>query len=172
MILLLVLPPFFFATALAGEINPKNYRTQYAAIYYFNSEDELSDFGRKINSRALFSGRGDETTLIRDSVDRIVYRVKTILAMYPPDFQFNIYIYSTYDEIKKVYREIGMAGTAPIAFYLHKPKTIYVSLEKINDRIFAHEVAHAIINSYFDTPPPAEMQEILAQYVDKHLWDE
>jgi hypothetical protein len=32
-------------------------------------------------------------------------------------------------------------------------------------------MAHAVINFYFKVPPPAKMQEILAQYVDLHVWD-
>jgi hypothetical protein len=58
-----------------------------------------------------------------------------------------------------------------VAFYSHRTKAIYISLKSITDRSFAHETAHAVINFYFIIPPPGRMQEILAQYVDKHLWE-
>jgi len=91
--------------------------------------------------------------------------------MHPSELSFSIYLYQTYKEVEAIYRAIGGRGKAPIAFYSHRTKTIYVSLESITDRILAHEIAHVIINAYFGTPPPERMQEILAQYVDKYLWE-
>jgi len=108
--------------------------------------------------------------LAQTRVDRIVERVRTFLDMYPPDLYFGIYLFQTYDEIENAYKTMGILGKAPIAFYSHRTKAIYISIEDITDRILAHEIAHAVINFYFVTPPPGKMQEILAQYVDKHLW--
>jgi hypothetical protein len=109
--------------------------------------------------------------LAQGRVDRIVERVKAVFDMYPPDLHFGIYLFQTYDEIENAYKTMGIWGKAPIAFYSHRTKAIYISIEDITDRILAHEIAHAIINFYFGTQPPGKMQEILAQYVDKHLWE-
>jgi hypothetical protein len=65
-----------------------------------------------------------------------------------------------------------MLGAVPVAFYSHGSRTIVISIDDITDRILAHEIAHAVICAYFLPPPPVRMQEILAQYVDKHLWDD
>ena len=70
------------------------------------------------------------------------------------------------------YRGTGGLGAAPVAFYYHGARNISVAIDNITDRILAHEIAHAVICIYFGAPPPARMQEVLAQYVDKHLWDE
>lgn len=105
----------------------------------------------------------------------IVERVCRILDMYPPNLHFNIYIYTLQRDIEKLYFRMGASHIfekIPIAFYSHKSKTIYVSLENITSGVLAHEIAHAVINFHFHTPPPQRMQEILAQYVDKHLWEE
>lgn len=110
--------------------------------------------------------------LAKNRVDRIVEKIAAILDMHPPDLHFSIYLYQTYRELENTYRGMGIMGKAPIAFYSHRTKAIYVSLENITDRILAHEIAHAVINFYFGTPPPGRMQEILAQYVDKHLWEQ
>lgn len=108
--------------------------------------------------------------LTKTRVDKIVEKVKAILDMHPPDLNFSIYLYQSYREIEDTYRSMGILGKAPISFYAHRTKAIYVSIENITDKILAHEIAHAVIIFYFGTPPPAKMQEILAQYVDKHLW--
>ena len=46
-----------------------------------------------------------------------------------------------------------------------------VAVDSVTDNIIAHEIAHAVINAYFVIPPPARMQEILAQYMDQHYTD-
>lgn len=95
--------------------------------------------------------------------------------MYPTDLHFHIYLYPDHKGIEKIYLKMGIFNIfekIPIAFYSHKNRAVYVSIDEITAGVLAHEVAHAIINSYFPTPPPARMQEILAQYVDKHLWEE
>ncbi len=108
-------------------------------------------------------------------MDNIVERVSKLLDMYPSDFHFTINLYSNNRDIERSFHELGglraLEG-APIAFYAHKRKTIYVSIDKLTPGVLAHEIAHAIINVYFETPPPERMQEILAQYVDKHLLEE
>ena len=108
-------------------------------------------------------------------MDNIVERVSKLLDMYPYDVHFTINLYHANKDIEMAFRELGglraLEGV-PIAFYSHKRKTIYVSIDKLTPGVLAHEIAHAIINVYFETPPPERMQEILAQYVDKHLWEE
>ncbi|MBI5560150.1 MAG: hypothetical protein HY883_02615 [Deltaproteobacteria bacterium] len=162
---------FSVQEALAANNGQQSFETRYAAVYY-PDEDALHDFGKKIGGIA-FLGRDPERdrASIGATVDRIVFRVETILDMFPNDFHFNVYIYPTYAEIKDIYREKGFIEDSPVAFYSHTSMGIYLAAEKITDRVFAHEIAHAVINSYFLTPPPAGMQEILAQYVDKHLWE-
>ncbi|PKL50029.1 MAG: hypothetical protein CVV37_07380 [Nitrospira bacterium HGW-Nitrospira-1] len=140
-----------FAQSLEAETWTKKLETQYTVIYYSN-ENDLDAFVGKAGN-----------------IDRIVNRVEGLLDMYPADLHFNIYIYQTYRETEAIYRTMGELDRAPIAFYSHKTKTVYISLETITDGVLAHEAAHVVINFYFVTPPPVRMQEILAQYVDRHL---
>jgi hypothetical protein len=91
-----------------------------------------------------------------------------VIRLFP---HFTIALYKTKAEVSAAYRALGMLGAAPVAFYSHRSRTIAVSIDDITDRIFAHEIAHAVICAYFVTPPPSAMQEILAQHVDKNLWD-
>ena len=147
--------------------------TYYASIYY-QTDEEIIEFAGKI-SRGPYTLRRDSgkaTADLRQEIDRIVYRVKTLLDMYPQNMRFSVRVYRDPSGVKERYAEHSQKGKAPIAFYSHSAKTIYVALPNLSGGVFAHEVAHAVINFYFPVTPPSQMQEILAQYVDKHLWDE
>ena len=148
----------------------KTYGTQYATIYYSDDAD-IVKFTRNIGSGLqLFSDGQDKNPLLaKNRVDRIVERVKQILDMHPPNLHFKIYIYPAYKELELKYLSMGNFGKSPIAFYSHKNKAVYVSLSDITDGVLAHEIAHVVINFFFEVPQPARMQEILAQYVDRHL---
>ena len=164
---------FPFASAISDDRAHGSYETEYATIYYYQ-EDALTDSIDTISSNTLIVGQDGEKNLIvmKDNIDRMVSRVKGLLGIYPPNLHFKIHIYSTYNELMSLFREIGMTGDAPVAFYSHRYKTIYLSAEKLNDRVLAHEITHVVINSYFDTPPPVQIQEILAHYVERHLGDQ
>lgn len=151
----------------------KTYETQYATIYYSNDSD-LNNFTRDIGRGLQFfsESQGKNPMLVKNRVDGMVDRVSQILDMHPPNLHFNIYIYPAYRELESKYLSMGNFGKSPIAFYSHKTKSIYVSLADIADGVLAHEIAHVVINFFFAAPPPARMQEILAQYVDRHLWGE
>ncbi|MCM8776373.1 MAG: hypothetical protein NC930_08535, partial [Candidatus Omnitrophica bacterium] len=83
----------------------------------------------------------------------------TILDMHPANFKLHIELYPVYEE-------------GHIAAYVPENRSIRVYADKVTDGIFAHEVAHAIMHHYFLSPPPEKVQEILAQYVDRHLWED
>ncbi len=162
----------FLSSAVLGQGPQNTLQTRYSTISYPDREG-LLDFGRRIgpDSYGLVRDNAKAGEMVKEDVDRIVFRVKTLLDMHPPGFRFDIIVFNTYGEIKEAYRGLGMTGNAPVAFYRQKSHTIYLSLDRLTAGILAHEVAHAVINAFFTTPPPAQMQEILAQYVDRHLWD-
>ena len=56
-----------------------------------------------------------------------------------------------------------------IAFYSPKTKTVYFSLKDLYLKVFAHELAHAVIDHYFEKAPPTKIHEMLAQYVENQL---
>ncbi len=151
----------------------KMYGTQYSTIYYSDDKDLIS-FTRNIGAGLQIFGesQGENPMLAKSRVDRIVERVEQILDMHPPDIHIKIYIYPSYKELSLKYIGTGSFGKSPIAFYNHKTRAIYLSLSDTTDGVLAHEIAHAVINSFFVVPPPANMQEILVQYVDRYLWRE
>lgn len=128
-----------------------SHETEFATVYYYQ-EVVSANF-----------------TDVVQNVDSLVYKVKQILGIYPPDLRFHINVYSTYSELTKAFRGMGLTGDVPVAFYSHKYRTISLSVERLNDTILAHEIAHAVINSYFIPSPSPQVQEILAHYVEKNL---
>lgn len=171
--LLLTVCSLLFAVNGFAEEWAKTYETKYSTIYYSDNGD-LNIFVRNIGKGIQIFGESQEKNpmLAKNRVDAIVERVEQILDMYPANLRFKIYIYTTYKELSLKYLGIGSFGKSPIAFYNHKTRAIYISLPDTTDGVLAHEIGHAVINFFFPTPPPARMQEILAQYVDRHLWEE
>lgn len=161
------------AAAPAGGKPPRGgvLKTFYAAIHYPDGAT-LRGFGERITKTLVKRDRTRAETDIASDVDDIVYRVRTLLAMYPSNFRFTVNLHATPEGLARSYREAGETGIPPIAFYVHRSRTIHVGLKGLDGGVLAHEIAHAVISAYFDTPPPSRVQEILARYVDKHLWDE
>ena len=148
-------------------------KTYYATILH-PGPDALAEFGERISRSALLKG-GDPTKVekkVAEEVDAIVYRVKQLLDMYPVSFDFTLRVHNGPEELIGAWRSAGKTGRPPIAFFVAASGTIHLTNEDLTAGVLAHEIAHAVINSYFETPPPEKMQEILSQYVDRHLWDE
>lgn len=133
------------------------FNTKYAAIYYSQSKD-LDDFLWRLGGGRLEFG--SDTALAMNRIDRIVERVEAILDMRPKNFKMDIRLHREPLSVNKV------------AFYERKSKIIHVSVDYATDGVIAHEIAHAVINQYFDSPIPTKTQEILTQYVDKYLWSD
>ncbi|MBI5887871.1 MAG: hypothetical protein HZB82_04060 [Deltaproteobacteria bacterium] len=150
----------------------RQYETKYATVYY-RSDKDFYGFSRNIGSLGIF-GRSLENAAAKtkERVDAVVDRVETILDMHPADLRVAVYVYPTQKELEEVYRGMGLYSEAPVAFYSSRQKAIFVSAGNVTEGVLAHEFAHAVICFYFVTPPPARMQEILAQFVDRNLWQE
>jgi hypothetical protein len=157
---------------LCAQESPKAYQTQYATIHYKDTQD-LYTFTRNTGSGMSFLRESPEKNplLLKTQVDKIVEKICMLLDMHPPTLHFNITLYKTQREVAAIYRAKGMMGSAPISFYSHNDRNITVAIDSIDDHILAHEMAHAVICVYFVVPPPGPMQEILAQYMDKHFKD-
>lgn len=169
--LVVALSLVFIAFALIpGSAQEPLLETRYATVV-FKNEADLYEFGRKLGGPGSMVSRENPNVHahIKESVDRIVFRVKVLLDMHPEQMRFTVHLHPTDKGLMEAYKGLGAMGDPPIAFYSHKSRTIHLGVRNMTDGVFAHEVAHAVINFYFTVPPPAQMQEILAQYVDKHL---
>jgi hypothetical protein len=183
-VLLIIAGSFTFSIppAVADQESAKIYQTQYVAISYTDEKDLLT-FTSNIGSGLSFLSENPKKNplLAKTRVDKIVETICSLLDMHPPSLRFGITLYRTQSEVASAYRRASLlanatdthdaTGAAPIAFYSHGPRKIVVAVDSITENILAHEIAHAVICAYFVVPPPSRMQEILAQYIDKHFTD-
>jgi len=152
-------------------------------VVYYQSEADLKTLdqklrvGRRGGFLGLFGGRESGSIIERlgKKIDDIFENVQALLDMYNCKSKIKIMVYTHQDEIDRVYADLTPQYNLPsvhtdyIAFYFHKLKTVYISLETVTEGVLAHELAHAIIDHYFIIRPPSKVAETLARYVDKHL---
>ena len=149
----------------------KAYETNCCTIHY-SDDDHLRTFTLRIGGFKFTSeGLDQRLSLVKPRMDEIMEKVQAALDMHPPEIHIKIFLYPDFGSLDKEFRKFTLTRKTPLAFYAHKTRSIYVDVSSITDGVLAHEMAHGVINFYFKTPPPAKMQEILAQYVDLHLWD-
>lgn len=152
----LIVPVMLLNTpVIASSQTDKIFRTKHTIVHYMDDKD-INDFIWRLGGGKFeFS---EDTGLASTRIDRIVDKVKTILGMWIKTPGINVFL------------KRGDLKENRAAYYDDKTGAIYISVENASDGVFAHEVAHAVINMYFASPPPSQVQEILTQYVDKYLW--
>jgi hypothetical protein len=178
--------PYAFSEGLSPngpEGNIENWtvvESSYATIFVKRAMD-LGSIVRRIDvsfarydpiEEQFFFNKGisDEERLANE-IDVIVRKAKKILDMYPQEFHINIRIYESDEELWDIYEGIFNERQEHKAFYIHKFRTIYISLPNISESVLAHEIGHSIIDSYFTVLPPDKIRELLSCYVDVHLKD-
>ncbi len=135
----------------------KTFQTKYTTIYY-DADADINDFIWRLGGQKLEFARDPQLASYR--IDRLVDQVQALLDMFPANFQIVIYLHR------------GPLTANEAAYYEKSTKIIHVSVDYASDGVVAHEIAHANMEAYFPIAPPSKVQEILAQYVDKHLWSD
>jgi len=100
-------------------------------------------------------GPNDLINNLKKKVDALYDRVQEILDMRKRMRKVSIY--------KKICRYR--------VWYIYEYNAIYVNSDDLNEGILAHEMAHSIIDHYLLICPPRATAEILARYVDSHLFE-
>lgn len=136
---------------------PNTLETKYSTIRY-TQDGEITAFLWRISGHRL--GFEEGSVLASNRVDEITDKVQSLLELYPTSFHMEILLFPKYE------------GKGSPGFYSHRNKDITLFVDRVTDGMLAHEIAHAVISSSFEVPPPEKAQEILAQYVDEHLWSE
>lgn len=166
------------ATSLdaASKVAPTHIVTsQYFAVYGPENLDIL-DVLNKLNYDYFLQSQNFSNPAIRepkivlaDTLDAIFQESSRILGVHIYTFQATIEFLQDRDTLKVVIYKMTGVTMEERAFYFDDTKTIYVSLKDVTAGILGHEMAHAIISHYFGAPPPQNIQEILAGYVDYSL---
>lgn len=148
-------------------------------IIHYNTLKDLERFDDNIDYspsqwrlKNLFSFSGSENSMdsIKNKVDAIFERVQEILDMRKWMDPVRIYIYPDKKSFKEVRNQLTGKNSRFRSWYIFEKNSIYVNARDINEGILAHEMAHAIIDHYMAIRPPRATTEILARYVDRHLY--
>lgn len=152
--------------------------SRFCIVHYRNLGD-LVEFNRAI--QYLPEGVGVEgmmapttfdslqQTLAR-KIDALFLRAQTILDMRRRMKRVHIRIYPDKAALAATYRRLFRAPCDLRAWYLFETRTIYLNLQDVHEGILAHELGHHIIDHFFEVRPPSATAEILARYIDAHLF--
>ncbi len=183
----IVLSPFDIVRAEpSNDSQWKTLETRYATLRYQSLED-LQKIHKKLNCapkgeiiKSLFC-RLDPNNLednIIKKIDALYERTQDILGMHKNMKKVTIILYSNKDQLRSSYSRTCNKSThayghssVPRAFFIYKLNNIYVNVEDLHEGILAHEMAHFIVDNFLSLQPPKPTSEILARYVDKHLFD-
>ena len=153
--------------------------TRYTVVQYKDLE-ELKKFDRKIDfSPSEFSLKGlfaessfeDMMGKIKIKIDALHERVQEILDMRKKsDKKVTINLYNGKKELAQAYQELFGSELRVRAWYIYELNTIYININDVDEGMLAHELAHAVIDHYLTVRPPRASAEILAVYVDTHLF--
>jgi hypothetical protein len=161
--------------AKAEELN--HFRGVYTEIFYTEDSD-LRKLNRRVSIRWLKIGSKPagikEMSLpgiVTKKFDVIRINVERILDMYPRGSLVGFNILSDQGEVEDVLWKKFRNKTPYRAFYSRRDKNIYLAAERANTNIVAHELAHAVVDLELGAAVPKAVHEILAKYVDTHLYD-
>ena len=164
-VLLLLLP------SLAGAVE---LQTRYATIHY-DSEKQLHKLNRElVLSRNLaYLLRRRKIMTVNDEVaakiDIILEQVQVALEMVPAKLTFDLLLFSTARDAQQELFNRYRKKVDFISFYSRRENVLYLSAKHSKLRVVAHELAHVVVEHYFDRSPPAKIHEVMAQYAASHI---
>lgn len=184
-LLLLALLLVQLAPGLPGPVFAENWetlKTKYLVLKYRDPGD-LRQVDKQITYSEVktsgftgfFSGSSGATKnfeqRLAEKLDRLFEKVQLILDMRKP-IKINVQLYPDQAALHDAYFKIYKKKKQLRAWYIFEYNTIYLNVQDLSDGMLAHECAHAIVDHYFDARPPRATGEILARYVDAHLFKE
>ena len=164
----------------------KSLETKYVVLKY-QSQEDLKHFHEKITYspgkwrfKSLLNGSGSKSLSekIGNKIDAMYERVQKILGMHKKRRRVTIIVHGNKEQLRDSYVRICNLSPhayghnpVPKAFYMYSFNTIYINVDDLHDGMLAHEMAHAIVDNFIRFQPPEPTAEILARYVDEHLFD-
>jgi len=132
-----------------------------------------SSFAQKINATGLFrldalsKNDSDIRSVIKDGIDSLFLEVCDALDIGLKSYRGRIIVYPDIVEVNKAISGDSQIIEASLpSVYIPSHNTIYISFNDATAGMLAHEMAHAVISTFFVVAPPPKVQEILAGYVE------
>jgi hypothetical protein len=149
---------------------------QYFTIYY----KPQADIGLLLSNLNVGSidkimvGKSAENSAVSSQglggvLDTLFLQVSDMLDMHVYSFHGKIKVCRDYAQLNRIYRDFFGHDLNTQSFYTQELNTIYISEDNFKRQILGHEIAHAIMNSYFVVSPPVKVHEVLARYVEYQL---
>jgi hypothetical protein len=146
----------------------------------FNSTADLERFNRairypgRVSIPGIFSSRSQESSEkeLARKVDLLFEKVQQILDMRKEMRKVRVRVFSDGGQLREACIKIFGGNCTVRGWYVYEFNTVYLNAADVHEGMLAHELGHAVIDHYFTTRPPRATAEILARYVDKHLFDE
>ncbi len=160
-----------------GFISSKEFPGKHLFVYCESGVDTAL-LAKQLNitpSNAILAGKSTAAAVfsdveLADKLDTLLIMVCDILDIRLYSFEGSIKVCRNNERLKKIYYDLfGRDLNNLPSFYVHDLKTIYVSAEGFKSGTIGHEVAHAVISSYFVVLPPVKLQEVLSGYVEYQL---
>jgi hypothetical protein len=154
--------------------------TRYTIIHYQSIAD-LKKFDHEISypngkwdilNRLTGSSSDNLHARIEKKVDCIYEKAQDILGMHKPMDKVHIHICRDKKQLNDHFASIYERPCRFRAWYAYQLNTVYVNHRDLDEGILSHELAHSIIDQYLLVRPPKATAEILASYVDLHLFDD
>lgn len=177
--LLFLCPKGAFCAEARTDPSWNSLETKHTIIRFLSWED-LKWFNGRIDYspgswslKSLFSSP-DPSSLkveLKNKVDALYERVQEILDMRRGRGKVIINLYPDGKQLQGALHEIYNKPIRLRAWYIYERNTIYLNVKDVHEGMLAHEMAHSIIDQYLIVRPPKATAEILARYVDEHLFD-
>lgn len=107
---------------------------------------------------------------VKNKIDIVVEKVETVLEMFPEKIAFTLFLLPDEDYVHEVYFKKYKKKRELVGFFSTKTFEIYISVDDTNLKVFAHELGHMIVESYFQISPPEKMHELLAQFAGSRVY--
>jgi len=161
-------------SALGQSIETKHATIRYGSLKDLKKLDGKLDYSPgEWSLGKLFSASGSTGPIasVKKKVDALFERAQEILGMRGKVKKVIINIHTNQKQLHDAYYRIARRQCRIRAWYIFRTNTIYINVNDVHEGMLAHEMAHSIIDHYLMVPPPRTTAEILARYVDAHLYD-
>ena len=106
---------------------------------------------------------------LKTKILSILHRVQLILGMRLKKVKLDLFLFETRQDFDRFYMTTFGFPSPAHSIYKQKRNAIYLTLSELTTGVLAHEMGHFVICAYCLVPPPANAQEIMCQYLDKHI---
>ncbi|MBW2673574.1 MAG: hypothetical protein JRD89_09205 [Deltaproteobacteria bacterium] len=143
---------------------PENLKKFDDSIDYSPGEWGITRFFSREDSHAF-------PDKLKKKIDVLYERAMEMLDMRKRLKKVTINIYPDKKQLHAAYTRIYKTECPYRAWYTYENNTIYVNVNDLTEGMLAHEMAHSIIDHFLIIRPPEATAEILARYVDGHLFE-